>query len=76
MLVGNKSDEESGKREVAEKTGQALQVNSHFQQTYKTFYIVLKHARHLFHQPIKLSIAANVEMQIHGNICEEWNKCN
>merc|ERR1711944_52290 len=25
MLVGNKSDEESGKREVAEKTGQALQ---------------------------------------------------
>ena len=27
MLVGNKSDEESGKREVAEKTGQALQVN-------------------------------------------------
>ena len=29
MLVGNKSDEESGKREVAEKTGQALQVNTH-----------------------------------------------
>ena len=26
MLVGNKMDEESGKREVAEKTGQALQV--------------------------------------------------
>ena len=25
MLVGNKSDEESGKREVGEKTGQALQ---------------------------------------------------
>ena len=28
MLVGNKSDEESGKREVSEKTGQALQVSN------------------------------------------------
>ena len=26
MLVGNKMDEESGAREVSEKTGQALQV--------------------------------------------------
>ena len=26
MLVGNKMDEESGTREVSEKTGQALQV--------------------------------------------------
>ena len=29
MLVGNKSDEESGKREVGEKTGQALQVTTY-----------------------------------------------
>ena len=26
MLVGNKCDEESGKREVSKKTGEALQV--------------------------------------------------
>ena len=30
MLVGNKSDEESGKREVSEKTGQAQQVSNFF----------------------------------------------
>jgi hypothetical protein len=28
MLVGNKSDEESGKREVSKKTGEALQVTA------------------------------------------------
>ena len=28
MLVGNKADEEAGKREVSEKTGQALQVKT------------------------------------------------
>ena len=75
MLVGNKSDEESGKREVAEKTGQALQVYIHF----VTIFIELKsisYTRHLYHQTIKFSLSANVEMQIHGNICEEWNKCN
>ena len=35
MLVGNKSDEESGKREVGEKTGQALQV-----KTYLAFIVL------------------------------------
>ena len=30
MLVGNKSDEESGKHEVSEKTGQALQVSIYY----------------------------------------------
>jgi hypothetical protein len=28
MLVGNKCDEESGKREVSKKTGEALQVRT------------------------------------------------
>ena len=30
MLVGNKCDEEAGKREVSEKTGEALQVKYYF----------------------------------------------
>ena len=77
MLVGNKSDEESGKREVAEKTGQALQVNFPFYPlSTNSCGLFVKNQYHLYDQPIKLSIAANVEMQIHGNICEEWNKCN
>ena len=39
MLVGNKSDEESGKREVAEKTGQALQVTIHFDNNFQYGHI-------------------------------------
>ena len=40
MLVGNKSDEESGKREVSEKTGQALQVRIYYIYREITFHKV------------------------------------
>ena len=38
MLVGNKCDEESGKREVSKKTGEALQVSQNSLPNVKNLY--------------------------------------
>lgn len=62
MLVGNKSDEESGKREVGEKTGQALQ------QMWKCKYIETSakngtNVTELFEELLKLETSRILSLQ-------------
>ena len=52
VLVGNKCDEESGKRQVSTKTGEALEVNNKItKRTFRNVY----------------TFTENVESQIHGD---------
>ena len=68
MLVGNKSDEESGKREVAANTGSALEVRWQHPlifSEYSNALINLFSCNSMLLIRIMLYITENVEMQIH-----------
>ena len=79
MLVGNKSDEESGKREVSEKTGQALQVSNFFGSSNNIYHFRKSVDNMAYHKHISIYsifVVANVEMQIYGNFRKERYECN
>ena len=59
LLVGNKCDEESGKRQVSTKTGEALEVGLVFS---------------LFRNRNDLLYLENVESQVLGNIRQKGHK--
>ena len=68
MLVGNKSDEESGKREVAANTGSALEVRwQHLliSNQYSNTLLNLFSCNSMLLIRIMVYITENVEMQIH-----------
>ena len=59
LLVGNKCDEESGKRQVSTKTGEALEVGVVFSLfRYRNYFLYLE----------------NVESQVLGNIRQKGHK--